>query len=250
MSGIGNPETVASPSSRRIRYNSSPMARSSQYSRSRRTLMQVIMWLVLAAMVGAAAFVTRQRLQARMVLPGEKAVQLLAVEVRLPRGWAHGTVERIEDPPPGRPPVAMTSATEFGRRGKSRDESRVGGRQLIIREEVVRVGITALQYIAQQTDEDVADLPTEQLADMGGQPGWLVEVPSQRGPAGARMPWGIYAATIFAPNRAVLIQLIGPGSAVPEDREDVRRLASQVRYVGDLPVLPGPRRRPATSPGE
>jgi hypothetical protein len=212
--------------------------------------MQVIMWLVLAAMVGAAALVTRQRLQARRVLPGEKTVQLLAVEVRLPKGWAHGSVERIASPTPGRPPVAITSATEFGRRGKSREDLRGGGRQLIIREEVVRDGTTALQYVAQQADEDVAELPTEQLADMGGQPGWLVEVPSQRGDAGTRTPWVIYAGTIFAPNRAVLIQLIGPGSSVPEDREDVRRLAAQIRFVGELPVLPGPRTRPADSRGE
>ena len=47
-----------------------------------------------------------------------------------------------------------------------------------------------------------------------------------------------------APNRAVLIQLIGVGSSVPEDREDVRRLAAHVRLVG-LPVLPGPRTQPA-----
>jgi hypothetical protein len=220
------------------------MPRSWQYSRSRRTLMQVIMWLVMAAMVGGAAFLTRQRLQSRMVLPGEKAVQLLAVEVRLPKGWAHGTVQRIESPPPGGQPIAMTSASEFGRRGKSREEQR-GGRQLIIREEVVKDGTTALQYIAEQAGEDVADLPTEQLADMGGQPGWLVEVPSQRSAAGTRTPWGVYAGTIFPPNRAVLIQLIGPGSSVPEDREDVRRLAAKVRFVGGAGVLPGPRTRPA-----
>jgi hypothetical protein len=215
------------------------MARSWQYSRSRRTLMQVIMWLVLAAMVGGAALLTKQRLQARRALPGEKAVQLIAVEVRLPKGWAHGTVQR----PPGGLPIAMTSATEFGRRGRSREESGIG-RTLFIREEVVKDGTTASQYITQQADEDLADLPVEQIADMGGQQGLLVEVPSQRGEGGIRTPWAIYACTIFAPNRAVLIQLIGLGSSVPEDREDVRRLASHVRLVGP-PPLPGPRTQPA-----
>jgi hypothetical protein len=211
--------------------------------------MQVLMWLVLAAMVGGAALLTRQRLQARMVLPGEKTVQLLAVEVRLPKGWAHGSVHH-QSPPPSGLPIAITSASEFGRRGKSRDESRGGGRQLIIREEVVRDGTTAAQYIAEQVGEDVSDLPTEQLADMGGQAGLLVEVPSLRAEGGLRTPWTIYAATVFAPNRAVLIQLMGSGPSVPEDREDVRRLAAHVRFVGGASLIQGPRTRQATRPAE
>src|SRR5688572_2445934 len=116
------------------------MARSWQYSRSRRTLMQVIMWLVLAATVGGASLLARQRMQARMVQP-EKVVRLLAVEVRLPAGWAHGTVERQRVPPLiGAERIAITSASEFGRRSR-RDERQLSGRQLIIREEVVRDGM-------------------------------------------------------------------------------------------------------------
>jgi hypothetical protein len=91
-------------------------------------------------------------------------------------------------------------------------------------------------------------LPAEQLDDFGGQPGWMVVVPAERGDDGRGTPWGIFAATILPPNRGVMIRMIGPGTMVQEDREDVRRLAASVRFVGGVPLIPGASSRPATRP--
>jgi hypothetical protein len=228
-----------------IGYNSPPMARSWQYSRSRRTLMQVIMWLVLAATVGGASLLTRQRLQSRMVQP-EKAVRLLAVEVRLPARWQHGTVQYQQDNPDR---MAMTSAVEFGRRSR-RDTPRFGGRHLVIQEEVVPDGTTIVGYMSRHGGDELRELPAEQLADFGGQPGWMVVVPAERGDDGRGTPWGIYAGAILPPNRAVMIQMMGPGTVVQGDMEDVRRLAANVRFVGGVPLIPGARTRPATQPAQ
>ena len=224
------------------------MARSWQYSRSRRTLMQVIMWLVLAATVGGASLLARQRMQARMIQP-EKAVRLLAVEVRLPAGWVHGTVLRQRVPPIiGAERIAVISATEFGR--SRRDERRLEGRQLIFREEIVRDGMTAIEYLKGQGADEAGDAIAEQLADVGGQPGWMVVVPSERSDDGRRSPWAIFAAAILPTNRAVMIRMMGYGAMVPADREDVKRLAAYVRFVGTTRPASGPGTRPVSQPAE
>ena len=177
-----------------------------------------------------------------MIQPAEKAVRLLAVEVRLPRGWDATAVERSGDAR-----VAHTTAAEYGRR--SRREDRRVGRYLLVREELLRTPMTVVDYLSTQAGENLAELPVEQLPDPDGHTWSMVVVP-ERGDESRGSAWAIYAGTILPPNRAVSIQMAGRGALVPEDRDDVRRLTAHVRYVGGTPPAPGARTRPATQPGE
>src|SRR5688500_10159753 len=62
------------------------MAKSSHYSRWKRVAMQASMWTVLAASVGLAALVSRQRTKELTVRLGEPQ-RVGRVMVRLPEGW-------------------------------------------------------------------------------------------------------------------------------------------------------------------
>ena len=136
------------------------MARSWQYPRWRRTGVQVVLWLVLAATLGVAALVVRhKRLVGWVELTPVRTVDLpggVVVGVRLPKGWPvdHDAAEHNNDPDDDDAPPAVRQAVRAfqaheppGGGGGMQDPDAGPGRALIILCQPWPVALPAQEYL-------------------------------------------------------------------------------------------------------
>jgi hypothetical protein len=202
------------------------MARSWQNPRWRRILLQATLWLILAAAVGVAALVTRQRNQSQYVNLNNP-VSIDSITVHLPNKW----FAAID------PDSLGVIASE---RGNSDQQ-----RRLMIRLQPATSGLSPAQFLAaagfsletimpgNDSDEDIPSLSQEpQPIQIAGAPGILKRslrsYPASTPDADETIREEIIACAILPTHQAILIRLYCP----PEDDQDnttlVQRIAAAI----------------------
>lgn len=261
VAGEGNPsggfEALARPPLARsggVLYNHL-MARPWQYTRGRFILMQVVMWLILAAAVGVAALITRQRTHPiSLAAP----VSLGRISVSLPKGWRAATPNPRELPQtqpqsegqtrpaaePAAPPAApndrggtaSSRRTALTVREPPREGEPLGTeRQLSVVEESGVSAETADDYfLASQRSAAHARF---QWVTIGNRKWFwvgsrtMVIEPEAENPI--QPGYVLYLCTLPRPGLAVTLRLEGVGAFGAEEQRLLTEVAGSVRVSGD-----------------
>jgi len=222
------------------------MAKTWQYSRWRRVVMQVTLGVILAATVGLAALVTRQRSREARIELSATPTRVGVLEARFPKGWE--------------------THHEFFRRTsrhtvEATDPDPTNQRRLAVVQESLESGTTPAQFVARYARLKPDD--EFERFDFLGQRGEGVEVfGGRQDETGAIYPvTQLFAATILPPagkgERAtgVMIKFEANGVLGPSARRLMREIADSIRFVGPAPTTrASPRviiresRPPATAP--
>ena len=211
------------------------MPRPSEYTPTRRYLMQAIMTAILGGTIVLAAVVGAQvRRTHRVDLSGD-VFTAQDVSVRLPDKWQH---RKVSDDP-----TIVVRAVEPGvTRG---DES--GSRYVDVRVERLPAPRSPMQFLISQVDlsgVDPRDRVTSDDAfeaiDMAGRTGVMLsfERGTRRRRSGMRKD--VVAAVVLPSMRAVVVHLQGPGEADAYDLAVVREIAANLTVANEPePGKPG-----------
>jgi hypothetical protein len=236
------------------------MARSWQYARWRRIVVQVVLWVVFAATLGVAALVVRhKRLVGWVELTAVRTVDLpggVVVGVRLPKGWPvdHDAAEHNDGADDGDGPTAVREAVRAfqahepaGGVGGTRDpEAGPVGRGLVILCQPLPVAVGAMEYLnrtgllshpVDATDD--GDAATAGAMPVAGVEGYWatidrpVAMPAGERPvyAPAYVAAGVVPAGPTTPTAVAVTVVLDcpPGDAdVAGDRDLLRRVAAAV----------------------
>lgn len=222
--GLGNGPSAATMSRRPLM-----AARPWQYSRTRRTVMQVTMVGVLAATVGLAAVVGRSR-TADLAVPLDERVEVGRLALWLPADW----VKRLE----GQDLPVRLVATEVGRDG---------ARTLEITQEKVPPGRTVAQYLQEQYPNVPRRL---ERFDFLGQSGLLLqaqgEIRDMSNPGNPEIvSVSVLGAAVIIPDAAgdsglaVFVQIAGEGAMGPSNRQFLKDLTVRMELLGKAVNAPG-----------
>lgn len=181
--------------------------------------MQCVMWLVLAAAVGAAALLNHE-IRKRQHVPLDREMVLDQFRIRMPQGW----IRSQEETQPG--VLAHMAAPQEGQ----------GRRQMLILSRPTEAFLPPREWL-DRTD-DSTDVSMEQSLDIGGYPGVLIVRRAQL-TIGSHAPAEVgvvQACAVFPWRRTAEIYLLSPQAIEAPDIDLVRRVAGHLRLV-DRPPL-------------
>ena len=215
------------------------MAKNSQYGRLRAVALQVVMWLVLAASLGLAAFIDHRRSGSLDVALGEPVTEGRVV-VRLPKGWDVDQKETRAGPP------RTLALVDYDRQNRRRRTLRISQEQQTGRPRGPEYYIEATVNLP-LGDEEGAGLPVEPFRFLGQDDGVLVPLKIntkalRRYGRQLDIPEaGLYACAVTPDGLTVMLQLTGDGAYGPSNRALLRQVADSMR-LADTPSATQPRR--------
>jgi hypothetical protein len=198
------------------------MAKNWQHGRLRVVVLQVVMWVILGASLGLAAFIDHRKTAALDVTLGEPR-RFGALVVRLPKGWE---LEGETGPP------QAVVAKDYDRQGRLR-------RTLKVTQEVQTGRVLGPESYLENTVQlpEIEQIPdVEPFGFLGQDEGALVAFmlgDSRRGRRSRpRLPdAGLYAATVLPDGLSVTVQLYGEGAYGPTSRHLVRLVADNLKLA-------------------
>ncbi len=162
------------------------MAKSRQYSRARRILLQLTLGLVLTGMTGLAAYIShKESVQLRVMFGPPRKIGSLMIEG--PAHWTRGDVE----PTPG---VVFTEPLSSHK-----------SREIIIEQGTAPRGVSARDYLISRVEAG-PNMRTMPFTLMG-ETGVVANVGPYQTAYGENVKPGIYAAVIFKDGFAVVIRI-------------------------------------------
>lgn len=213
------------------------MPRPSDYTPTRRYLMQAVMMLVLGATIGLAAWVSAVARRASQVELSAQGHAAGDVTVRLPVRWRVRGV--------GSDPRVIVHAAEVTRDGGGRDG---GGRHLRVYIEQLDAPLSPTQYLARNFDAQLYAEDGEvgfagdaaEAIEIAGQTGILIgsTFSDDRTDAAALEA---YACVVLPSRRALVVHLTGPGHF------DAKAVATVKQLCGGVVVAKEP---PTAGPGD
>ena len=196
------------------------MARPWQYTRSRRLLMQGVMWLVLGGTVAVAALVSRIKARSSELGPPETQG---AVEVLLPKGWERDltTLSRTKWELTAREPVG-------------RHEEPGSGRVIKVTQEMKSPGLTPEDQLMAVLQAG-GGRPASQIkrTTLGGKPAVRIRARVPVGEDDEDNGYIIYVCTVLRSGLAVTLQYQGPGLPGSDDEKLLTQIAQTMRIAGD-----------------
>jgi hypothetical protein len=183
------------------------MARSWQYSRYRRAIMQGVMWVVLGATVGLASLQARQHLS-----PAHLSAPM-----------------RFYDQDPWRIPVPDSWVpTESGGHHVDFREPVSPYRELRVMFDSVDPSVTPAVFLAAKLQ--LKELPIAKLIPMCGQQGIQVPIGMVMPGAAHQVGANIYSATVLPNGDAIIIRLTIPGPLTPQDMSLADAIATGIMH--------------------
>lgn len=218
------------------------MAKSWQYGRWRAVVLQAVMWVVLGASLGLAAFIDHRRSGMLDVRLGE-SVRDGRLLVRLPVDW-EVVIQRGEESV--RPQPRALTVIDFDRQGRERRRLRITQEQ-----QAGRPRGPAYYLENLMSSRHVLPLEPQPFSMLGQDDGVLIPFKVDiRRYLGRETPIdipepGLYACVVMPDGLAVTVQVTGEGAYGPSSHQLLRRVADAIRLAdgaADAPSATAPAR--------